>query len=1088
MAELVRPRDQTGVSEDDWRRSLLELTLLLGAGGSFALALWWLTGAPTIPSSFPDWQRIGDVLSGSYLPYEGIVSALAALAWLALAYLAATLVLRLLCEITVQLSDGSPWATAIRRFSDFLTLPLVGRIVDGAVAGSLVLAAGLRTNSAALAEQPQQMSFATVAMQSEPMLTHLTAPISEVQDLVDDRPIATLPGDGHLSYTVADGDNLWDISRRVYGDGTLYTTIFDANEGRMMTTGELFTDPRLIRPGWVLDVPLQGHNVWLNGSHVMYRVREHDSLWRISESFLGSGLRWTEIWELNQGREMVGGRRFTNPGYILAGWILEVPAEVAAVVPESVAEPKETEPVPAASPTLAPSAQPSSASRSTAVPSATARGEPIPGTQPLGDDGRQFPLPVEPLVATAAGLAAAGVIALVVRQLARRNGVSPRMKSRRQGGGRGHGAGDVGRVIAASRALMKGLAEFGFDDLSLILVKESERFLEFTVECVPGDADAAVRSRYDLGRRLACAIDGEVLGATRIRLKLSRFQRLAGLLMDEPAMRSRLLLVPAGATEKSVHYLNLGGIGNILLIGRTPERWKVVSAWLETLSVVLSPEEVAFLAAGDAPAELGNNLDLPHLFTAPDSGRRRSLDELAIELEETIISRASSPPARENRAAIVAIVGQTEEDNEGLSRLETILRRGSECGITVVCVAADVDATQLASAFAARIAFGMPGSAPDECMLFVHGEPEIKLRPVEVRKRPVPPVRREQNRVQQPEPPVADAKAPPVVFPDNDVHEPLDRASETATVEADASTEASLAAESTQAVAAEPVSRQSPLITVDADLAEAPQDDATGPIFSARCFGTFQVEMNGREITEWSFQKARELLAYLIARGGSRATRDEAAEALWPDGEPGQVEHQLSNAAYYLRRALKAASSVPDIQPLDTSDRRYRLRSGMFRADVDAFDAHLRRAESLSGAESLSEYERAVAIYRGDFLAGELYEWADVYRREYQRRFVAAAHKGANLAVECRDLQKAIAFFEGILARDAIDEDAARGLMRCHANLGGTNSVRRVYKTLRESLRRELEDEKAEPLPETAALFQDLTADPAPRQANRLAD
>jgi len=149
----------------------------------------------------------------------------------------------------------------------------------------------------------------------------------------------------------------------------------------------------------------------------------------------------------------------------------------------------------------------------------------------------------------------------------------------------------------------------------------------------------------------------------------------------------------------------------------------------------------------------------------------------------------------------------------------------------------------------------------------------------------------------------------------------------------------------------------------------------------------------------------------------------------------------------------------------------------MFRADVDAFDAHLRRAESLSGAESLAEYERAVEIYRGDFLAGELYEWADVYRREYQRGFVAAAHRAAGLAVECRDFMKAITFYEGILARDAIDEEAARGLMRCYGKIGDTNSVRRVHKRLREALRRELEDEKAEPLPETTGLFQELTRD-----------
>jgi hypothetical protein len=47
--------------------------------------------------------------------------------------------------------------------------------------------------------------------------------------------------------------------------------------------------------------------------------------------------------------------------------------------------------------------------------------------------------------------------------------------------------------------------------------------------------------------------------------------------------------------------------------------------------------------------------------------------------------------------------------------------------------------------------------------------------------------------------------------------------------------------------------------------------------------------------------------------------------------------------------------------------------------------------------------------------------------------------------------------------------------MRCYGKLGEDNGVRKVYKVLTESLRRELEDEKAEPLPETAALLQELT-------------
>jgi len=51
----------------------------------------------------------------------------------------------------------------------------------------------------------------------------------------------------------------------------------------------------------------------------------------------------------------------------------------------------------------------------------------------------------------------------------------------------------------------------------------------------------------------------------------------------------------------------------------------------------------------------------------------------------------------------------------------------------------------------------------------------------------------------------------------------------------------------------------------------------------------------------------------------------------------------------------------------------------------------------------------------------------------------------------------------------------AWGLMRCYAKAGDLNGVRKVYKVLAESLRRELDDEKAEPLLETTSLFRELT-------------
>jgi LysM repeat protein len=55
--------------------------------------------------------------------------------------------------------------------------------------------------------------------------------------------------------TVQSGDTLSGIAERVYGDGSGWRTIFEANAGRSFD-GRVFDDPNLILPGWQLEVPV----------------------------------------------------------------------------------------------------------------------------------------------------------------------------------------------------------------------------------------------------------------------------------------------------------------------------------------------------------------------------------------------------------------------------------------------------------------------------------------------------------------------------------------------------------------------------------------------------------------------------------------------------------------------------------------------------------------------------------------------------------------------------------------------------------------------------------------------------------------
>ncbi|HYJ69093.1 MAG TPA: hypothetical protein VEX15_15700 [Nocardioidaceae bacterium] len=55
--------------------------------------------------------------------------------------------------------------------------------------------------------------------------------------------------------------------------------------------------------------------------------RHYDTLWDIAERFLGSGLRYKEIFELNHGVLQPDGRKLTNADLIQPGWLLQMPGD-----------------------------------------------------------------------------------------------------------------------------------------------------------------------------------------------------------------------------------------------------------------------------------------------------------------------------------------------------------------------------------------------------------------------------------------------------------------------------------------------------------------------------------------------------------------------------------------------------------------------------------------------------------------------------------------------------------------------------------------------------------------------------------------
>lgn len=74
-----------------------------------------------------------------------------------------------------------------------------------------------------------------------------------------------------------------------------------------------------------------------------HEVKDGESLWRIAEATLGSGERWTEIAQLNYGKQQPDGHSLTREHWLNAGWVLTLPADAAQPAAVQAAEKAQAE-------------------------------------------------------------------------------------------------------------------------------------------------------------------------------------------------------------------------------------------------------------------------------------------------------------------------------------------------------------------------------------------------------------------------------------------------------------------------------------------------------------------------------------------------------------------------------------------------------------------------------------------------------------------------------------------------------------------------------------------------------------------------
>jgi LuxR family transcriptional regulator, maltose regulon positive regulatory protein len=226
----------------------------------------------------------------------------------------------------------------------------------------------------------------------------------------------------------------------------------------------------------------------------------------------------------------------------------------------------------------------------------------------------------------------------------------------------------------------------------------------------------------------------------------------------------------------------------------------------------------------------------------------------------------------------------------------------------------------------------------------------------------------------------------------------------------------------------------------------------------ARFFGHFELLRDGEPVHLRRNGKALAILKYLLANHSRPVSQDHLMGWLWPESNLKKARWSLNSAIHGLRKLLSECPSSAPVNYIVLEEGYYRLCSTIRVAtDVDEFDARYeegRRLEKMNRTqEAASQYEKAVELYRGDYLVEDLYEdWTMVERERLSTTYMEMLGRLAHHHMEAGQHQESIRACYRLLEIDRSHEDSYRVLIRCYVNLGLRGRALRHYQLCEEVL------------------------------------
>ncbi|MEA5011187.1 MAG: response regulator [Angelakisella sp.] len=219
------------------------------------------------------------------------------------------------------------------------------------------------------------------------------------------------------------------------------------------------------------------------------------------------------------------------------------------------------------------------------------------------------------------------------------------------------------------------------------------------------------------------------------------------------------------------------------------------------------------------------------------------------------------------------------------------------------------------------------------------------------------------------------------------------------------------------------------------------------------CFGKLLVYGVGYgTAVRWRTSKAEELFAFMVQNLNKEVSKWKITEALWPECETEKLNVNLHTTIYQVKKTLLSANIKFYLTFING---RYKLELPGIYIDTAEFEAATYREIVLSEA-SLQQYEKALSLYKGDYLEENQYFWSQSKAEEYSSKYRCLVCELSKYYEHKKDYKSAQEILQKALTKFPLDDTLNEYLLKLFFIKNDKASLMMFYNKMKELYQSEL--------------------------------